>query len=193
MIDPPSPRVVERECMRSRWSTPSLVVLALSSTLAATQAQQITYDLVYTSSGSASASGQITLDWSQIAGGTQPNESGGPLSPGVVSLSLTISGASGGNGSFTASDFSSWYLTASGVLNPAADLRSQSLTDFNLFNSSPSAPNGSSPFVLSPSGGGFSDELNLVSFAPVPEPSAFAWTAAGGLLGFALVRRWRRG
>lgn len=179
--------------MSSRCTTPTLVVLAFASTLAAAQAQQITYDLVYTSSGSASASGQITLDWSQISGGTQPFVMGDPLSPGVVSLTLTITGASSGNGTFTASDFGSWYFMSGSTLDVNSDLKAQSLADFNLFANSPGAPTGSSQFVLSPSGTMFSDDLNLVSFAPVPEPSAVAWTAAGGLIGFACVRRWRRG
>jgi hypothetical protein len=65
-----------------------------------------TFQLNWTSSGSASATGQITLDSTGLSYLTTPNIGPGALSSspssiGFTGFSITISGASSGNGTFT--------------------------------------------------------------------------------------------
>ena len=103
-----------------------------------------------------------------------------------VDIQLTIQGATSGNGVFQKSDFEGLvWDTSGGTLNLNQELVGQvtsnkpwgtttdSLSgDFNIFAAvgSPSAPTGTSYFQLTPSGS--SDTMNLVSFAPIPEPSS---------------------
>jgi hypothetical protein len=112
----------------------------------------------------------------------------------LVDLQLTVVGATSGNGTFQKSDFSRlvWF-TNGGTLNLNQELIGQATTgspwgtanlntsagDFNLIKASgsPSAPNGTNIFVLTPSGSG--DSMRLVSFAPVPEPSGAALLLTG--------------
>ena len=87
---------------------------------------------------------------------------GGSLPSWVNSLNVTVSGASSGNGSFTTTDFGSIIFDSQGfTLNLNAELVGQngglfsSNGDFNIFRAagSPSAPNGTSPNILSTNGG----------------------------------------
>jgi len=105
--------------------------------------------------------------------------------PIFSSLTMTVSGASVGNGRFTLSDFSSFvgWGTDGVTLDFTRQLVGQSTPggpwggdwytggdcsgcDFNLFNSNPSAPNGIEPFFMA-TNGGTGDPLQLYSFEPV--------------------------
>jgi hypothetical protein len=111
----------------------------------------------------------------------------------LVDLQLTVVGATSGNGTFQKSDFGQivWF-TNGGTLNLNQALIGQatankpwgtaftgSAGDFNLFQASgsPSAPNGTDYFELTPSGS--SNRMRLVSFTPVPEPSGAALLLSG--------------
>lgn len=123
-------------------------------------------------------------------------------------LSVKITGASSGNGSFTQSDFNAFAFAANTPLNYNHELVGQlmgngynfgsfgagypaSSGDFNLFASTSSAPTGTNYFILTTSNGG-GDNLALVSLSPgaVPEPASWALIVAGfGLVGAAARRR----
>jgi hypothetical protein len=110
------------------------------------------------------------------------------------SITLTITGAISGNGTFTLSDFQGLYSnTNGGTMDFNLELVGQSTSgspwgttfdgnsgDFNLFNAagSPGAPRGTSAFQLTTNGGS-GNTMNLVSFAPVPEPGTYAFLVAG--------------
>ena len=114
--------------------------------------------------------------------------------PAFQILSVTISGASTGNGTFGASDFDQFYFWSPGPLDLNTKLIGQSVGaevtfgnlnfpnqagDFNIFSTEWPAPTGVFYFTLETSSG---DELAVTSIAPVvPEPSTWAML----LLGFA--------
>jgi hypothetical protein len=141
---------------------------------------------------SAVATGQISIDTDLL-----PNPGiGGLMSPTVTALSLTVSGATSGNGTFGLADFGNgWIWDTGGVtLNLATQLVGQSgwgnggIGDFNLFGSTSAAPNGSSPFILTTNNLD-GDQMQLTSFAAaVPEPSR-ALLGVLGTLGLLLRRR----
>lgn len=123
-------------------------------------------------------------------------------------LSVNITGASSGNGSFTQSDFGGFYFAANTPLNYNHELVGQLMGngvnfgsfgagyagpsgDFNLFGSTTGAPSGTFFFKLTTSDGS-GDSLALVSLSPggVPEPANWALIVAGfGLAGAAARRR----
>lgn len=158
----------------------------------------IVYDVTWSGasfSNNAVATGQISIDTDLL-----PNPGstifGGALSPVVTALSLTVSGATSGNGTFGLADFEGWIWDTGGeTLDLTTQLVGQggwgnpsgNNGDFNLFTSNPSAPNGSNYFTLST---GFGDPMLLTSFAPaaVPEPSRMLLGALGSL-GLLLRRR----
>ena len=144
-------------------------------------------------SNTAVATGQITLDPVMLSNGLNP------LSPVVSGLSLTVSGASAGNGTFGLADYQ-WFVWESGgvTLDFNSELVGQSgwgvtAGDFNLFSSTDGftagAPDGFGPNKLKTFAGS-GDEMRLTSFAPaaVPEPSR-ALLGALGILGLVLRRR----
>jgi len=141
---------------------------------------------------SAVATGQISIDTDLL-----PNPGFEfSMSPIVTALSLTVSGATSGNGTFGLADFNNgWVWDTGGVtLNLATQLVGQSgwgnggIGDFNLFSSLAGAPVGFSPFVLGTNGFA-GDQMQLTSFvAAVPEPSR-ALLGVLGTLGLLLRRR----
>jgi hypothetical protein len=164
---------------------------AVSSASAAVTVFDIAYSGV-SFGNSAVATGQISIDTDPL-----PNPGSGfqLLSPIVTALSLTVSGATSGNGTFGLADFGNgWVWDTGGVtLNLATQLVGQSgwglggIGDFNLFGSTSAAPNGSSPFILATNNLA-GDLMQLTSFAAVPEPSR-ALLGALGILGLLLRRR----
>lgn len=118
-------------------------------------------------------------------------------------LSVTISGASSGNGTFGASDFSSYYFATPIALNYSKELIGQdvgggctygtstgpcgngSSGDFNLFGAVAGAPLGVWYFDLQTAGG---DQMLVTSISPAPEPVTLALFGAG-LAGYAATRR----
>jgi hypothetical protein len=135
-----------------------------------------------------------------------------PAIPFVSALSITISGASSGNGTFGLADFDTVLLWTNGVtLDFTKELIGQPTAvdpfgtpssnggDFNLFNRTQStsltAPDGVFFFQLG-ANAGTGDSMLLTSFRPagaaVPEPTSIALLATSlGLTGIA-VRRFRR-
>jgi hypothetical protein len=119
------------------------------------------------------------------------------LSPIVTDLSLTVSGARSGNGTFGLADYDLWVLTGTQTLDLTTQLVGQggwgiSNGDFNLFSFFGHAPSRYSARTLI-ADGGYSDNMRLTSFAPdsasvAPEPSR-ALLLAAGLTGMMLRRR----
>jgi len=170
------------------------------------QAAVITFDLAWSGvsyGNSASAVGTISLDDSLL-----PNPGSvllQPLTPTVTALSITVSGAASGNGTFNMSDFDAWIWDTNGA---TLDLNSQlvgqntlgnpwgtpGLGDFNLFSFTvPGAPVGTSPFILTTNNGSGHSML-LTSFSPqtagVPEPTSIAIFGIGaGLMSLVSNRR----
>jgi hypothetical protein len=165
-------------------------------------AAQETFNLAWsgaTFGNDAKATGEITIDTSAI--NSSYTDIMFPDSR-VSDLSVTISGARTGNGTFGLSDFSFAAVWAPSPLDFSKELVGQSLTtggtwgqsnamdgDFNLFAANPSAPNGTWYFELTTSAGG-GDTMALTSMTPVPETSNVALMLAGlGLVGVVARRR----
>jgi hypothetical protein len=143
---------------------------------------------------SASANGLIDFDPSLISNPGYTN----PLP--VNSFSITVTGASSGNGTFSLADYNNFFLaTSGGTLDFTKQLVGQPTSndpwgtpsfgggDFNII-SILGAPTAASQFQIATSGG-FGDLLQLTSFAPlaplatVPEPSSLLGLLAPGTLG----------
>lgn len=175
------------------------------------QAAVITFDLAWSGvsfGNSASAVGTISLDDSLLL---NPGTTGFsvPLAPTVTALSITVSGAVSGNGTFTMSDFSGWvFETGGATLNLNSQLVGQSTLgnpwgtpdsvsgDFNLFSTVPGGPFGFDFFTLATDGGS-GNLMLLTSFSPqtaaVPEPTSVAIFGIGaGFMSFVSNRRRRR-
>ncbi len=100
----------------------------------------------------------------------------------ITDFSLTVTGASNGNGSFRLADFAAFSWNTNGTeLDWGVDLAGQSVSggiwgssdggDFGFLASSSSAPTLSSAFRLTTANGA-GDTISLVSFRPVPVPGA---------------------
>ena len=153
-------------------------------------------------SNGASAFATIGIDTASI-----PNPGAfGPeaqVPPWLSSVSLTVTGSTAGNGTFVLSDFGgALWDTNGGTLNFGIELVGQPTMelpwgtqmpsqsgDFNLFDAvgGVNAPSGVMFFQMRTDGGS-GDLMNLVSFAPVPEPSTYALFALGCFGLFALRR-----
>ncbi len=169
-------------------------------------AAQETFDLAWsgTSFGNtATATGQITIDTSSI--NSNYNEFAFPDSR-VTNLSITVSGADAGNGTFGLSDFSFMVVWAPQALDFSRELVGQpqgggntwgesngSAGDLNFFGNSASAPVGTSYFVLTTADYA-GDPMLLTSMrSAVPEAGNLSMLLAGlGLVGFAARRRQSR-
>jgi hypothetical protein len=122
----------------------------------------------------------------------------------ILDFTITVSGATSGNGTFTLSDFGGTYWsTQGGTLDLTQQLVGQPTSglpwgttndgnsgDFNMFALNPSAPSGTFFFQLT-TAGGTGNTMNLTSFVEAPEPASLGLMLAGGLAlgGFAAVRR----
>ena len=196
----------------------SAAVLAFAS--APAHATLRTFDLLWSGASygnTASATGVIVIDDTLL-----PNPSFGyyftnPGGIGIQSLSVTITGASSGNGTFTLPDFAFVAWDTNGVaLDLTQDLVGQPTAgapwgtsdynnpdiggDFNLFGgtpygTTPGAPAGTWYFELT-TNEFLGDKMLLTSFAPraissVPEPGviAFGVLAGGSVLGLIARKR----
>ncbi len=170
-----------------------------------------TYDLAWSGAAfgnSASATGQITLDLT-----TLPNP-GGPnydMYNDIASLTITITGASSGNGTWTRADLApisnlgtyTYWWTGGVALNMNQQLVGQPTQgspwgtddgnsgDFNLFFTN-GGPIGTFYFTLT-TDGGTEDSMLLTSFAPVnsstPEPGSMVLMGSGLLMLGGSIRR----
>lgn len=149
----------------------------------------------------ASATGYFTLDTALLNNPGFSSFSGASL---PSQLSITVTGSSGGNGTFTRSDFSAFFInTAGGTLDFNSEWVGQStpgglwgatafptvVGDFNMFSTGLSAntPTGTSIFTLVTGGG---QSMLLTSVTPVPEPESYVMLLAGlGLIGGIARRR----
>jgi hypothetical protein len=136
------------------------------------------------SSNTDTASAVITFDLTQLAtiNGTS---TGTFLNFWITSFSLTVSGASAGNGTFGLSDFAVMVDPNGAVFDFTKDLVGQHTSgkdwgttydgtsgDFNLapfIGDPPTVPVGITLFTMV-TNGGFGDPLTLTSFAPVGSP-----------------------
>jgi hypothetical protein len=168
-----------------------------------------TYDLAWSGSflgNSASASGDITLDLTALINPTVPGGLGGTgyydIFNDISSLTVTVTGAVAGNGTYTLSDlcacsplssFTFWSTngdTANMMGNVLAQLNDDG-GDFNLFFASP-GPQGEDVLSLTTDAGN-GDPMAMTKFAPAPEPAPVpepaAWVMMGlGFAGLAFAR-----
>ncbi len=186
-----------------RFAKLALACFACLALYASTAHAQIaTFDLSYSGApngNSAVGTGTVTLDESLI---NNPGINFQRGSNFITALTLTISGATSGNGTFTLSDFDGSASSVSGggyrlSLEPGPVDFSQELVgqsnfgDFNLFgNNGSGAPRGISPKTIATAEGG-GNPLALTSFRPaaVPEPGSLALLTGLSLAGAAFLRR----
>jgi hypothetical protein len=132
-------------------------------------------------SNTAAAAGIIRMDVSALA---NPGETEWPTTPFVQALTVTVTGATAGNGTFTEADFERVvFETGGATLDLGAQLVGQPTPlgpwgtpsgdagDFNLFAANPAAPTGVYYFLLGADGGN-GDEMLLTSFLPI---TPLAW------------------
>jgi hypothetical protein len=185
-------------------------VAALVSAAMAASAQATEYQVLW--SGAALGDGASAVGYFDIDPSVYPGADGfGANSlpdPAFQLLSLTVTGASAGNGVFDASDFGSFYFWTPSALNLSTQLIGQTLSngltygpnldaegetgDFNVFSngSNPSAPTGNFFFILGTSGGDLMEVTSIAPVAGVPEPATWAMLILGvAMVGFAARNR----
>ncbi len=131
------------------------------------QAALHSYDLVYTSNTTAAtATASITIDdtiFANVAAGFNVQSA---ALHGITAFSITVSGATSGNGTFTLADFATFVFQQTGPYDLSTDLFAQAVhIDFNMFIGSAAAPQGSAPNLIVTNGGG-GEALVLRSFRP---------------------------
>jgi hypothetical protein len=165
-----------------------MVSALVLSAAGAASATPITYTLSYSGSpfgNSATAVGTITLDDALLPNpGSQVNVTAATL--GITDFSITVSGASSGNGTFGLAQVTNWIWIVSAPINLQQQLVGQAgFSDFNwcgfLFDGCTApAPGGTSPFVIS-ANAETGDLMQLVSMEPsaIPEPTTIVLLGAG--------------
>ncbi len=150
---------------------------------------------------SATASGVLILDLTTLPNPSQDNQDV-DIYNDIVSISVSVTGASSGNGTWTKADlFLTYWWTGNVKLNMLTELIGQPTVaspwgtpdgnsgDFNLFFNN-SGPEGTDYFTLT-SDGISGDPMLLTQFSPVvPEPGSLA-LLGGGLLGVVPALRWK--
>jgi hypothetical protein len=198
---------------------PFLVATVMSAGLLAVAAGQANadavFDLAWSGAGfgnTASATGTVTLNLADI---NNPGTTFQNVSPFVTDFSITVTGATSGNGTFNFVDFNGgpaggFDISTPGTLDFTRQLVGQptpdgpwgsshvngigDIGDFNMFNNGtdPNAPTETFFFqITAADGNDRGDNMYLTSFAPasaVPEPSS-AIPLSVALLALALVVR----
>ena len=179
---------------------PVFVVL-LTCFSASAFANLVTLDITWDGSAygnSATATGVLVFD-DALLPNIESNASFYSLpNPGMLDLSITVSGASSGNGSFSLSDYNVFTFSANAPLDFSQELIGQTLaggcvfgdafcSDFNLQGNSNTAPFGTWYFEMQ-TDGGTGDVIGVTSMkARVPLPGTVLLFAAG-LLGLGWSR-----
>lgn len=199
--------------LKKRLAATLLSLTALAG--APAMAEVMTFNITWTD-GSASALATLTMDTSyiQVNSLLQGPVRASPISiDDIQSLTVTVQGAWGGNGTFGKSDFSGIMFDSWGLLDYSRELVGQNTTPLTSFGT-PLLPGGGEFDLLSngsskaPSAfaanlmrtGSFIPNLMILSsitatpaaVSTVPEPSAWMSLAGGlGLVGFMAARRRR--
>lgn len=177
-----------------------MAAMMLVGTLTSVSAHAATFLFTYSGAAlgnGATAVGSFDIDDSAL----QTINAGGPSFGFPPNLTMTITGANGGNGVFTSQNFVTMLFQIPSPLDLSKDLVGQQLADgtvfgstggqFNFFGISPHAPLGLSRFTLT-ANNGFGPKMaltSLVAITPVPEPATWAMLILGlGVVGFALRR-----
>ena len=163
----------------------------LAAATVCTQLDAANFNLTWSGavySNSATATGVIGLDLATIP--AAPSHLSNSIPSWITSFTITITGASSGNGTFTLTDFNAFYFDSGGVtLNYTTDLMAQagglmfsSVGDFSIFGIQIPDPVAIAPSTIATdfSNGDF---LVLTSFTPAPVvpagvPNIAAWMSS---------------
>lgn len=174
----------------------ALFTTALTASSFTASAAPITFQFEYTGvNNPATAIGTITMDDALLPNpGTVANVDAATL--GITDFSITVTGASSGNGTFGLAHVTNWIWSVSAPINLHIQLVGQpGFADFNwcaanFVGCTPPAPGGISAFHIA-TNAETGDVLQLTSMTAVPEPATLLLLGAG-ISAAAARRRSRR-
>ena len=121
----------------------------LAAAATATQLDATDFNLSWSGasfSNGASATGVLSID---VPNAPATPSIFGSMPSWVTGITITVTGATSGNGTWTKSDFSGVVFAAGGVVDYTQPLTGQSvISDINFFRNSVGAPNGTGPNTL---------------------------------------------